>query len=108
MPISFSPFALIPLLLFSSQFPAAVASCLDDAPYPDWAHAHWIWQSGGDLSQQGMFTPARCRWARMICPPSGTLDLLGNYTLRGIPVGAVNIDSQWQVTARSLSGLAIS
>ena len=28
---------------------------------------------------------------------TGTLDLLGNYTLRNIPVGAVNIDSQWQV-----------
>jgi hypothetical protein len=57
MPIAFSPFALIPaaaLLLLSSQFPAAVASCLDGAPYPDWAHAHWIWQSGGDLSQQGI------------------------------------------------------
>jgi hypothetical protein len=57
MTIAFSPLALIPvaaLLLLSSQFPAAVASCLDSAPYPDWAHAHWIWQSGGELSQQGI------------------------------------------------------
>ena len=27
------------------------------------------------------------------------MELLGNYTLHNIPVGAVNIDSQWQVHA---------
>jgi len=30
---------------------------------------------------------------------AGTVELLGNYTQRNIPVGAVNIDSQWQVRA---------
>ena len=54
------------LLLLFSQAPSATAACHDDAPYPDWAHAHWIWQDGGSLTQQG--TPlARCRRYSLEC-----------------------------------------
>ncbi len=52
-PPSLALFLAAALLQLSVLFPAASASCLDDAPYPDWAHAHWIWQSGGELTQQG-------------------------------------------------------
>lgn len=50
---------------------------LPSAPYPDWAHSHWIWQSADIETQEG------------------SLDLYYNYTSRNIPVGCVDIDSGW-------------
>lgn len=101
-PPSLALFLAASLLQLLVLFPVASASCLDEAPYPEWAHAHWIWQSGGDLTQQGadaaLLAPS-AHWHVTLFLTPGTLDLLGNYTARGIPVGAVNIDSQWQVSA---------
>jgi hypothetical protein len=90
-------------LLALLQLPSSAASCLDDAPYPAWAHSHWIWQSADDLTQQGAMRSFLISFPRFGFVSSvtdgwaGTIDLLGNYTQRGIPVGAVNLDSLWQV-----------
>lgn len=47
------------------------------APYASWAHSHWVWQNGGTQTQASLE------------------DMVAQYTKRGIPVGALNIDSDW-------------
>jgi alpha-D-xyloside xylohydrolase len=47
------------------------------APYASWAHSHWVWMSGKTQTQAGME------------------DMVKEYSRRGIPVGADNIDSSW-------------
>ncbi len=62
---------------------------------------------GDDAARCGRCTARSiCALARDAFRTPGTLDLLGNYTARGIPVGAVNIDSQWQVSACACCYLA--
>jgi len=52
-------------------------SKVNAALYPDWAHDHWVWLSSDQSNQ-----------------PNVTNMILG-YESRNIPVGAVNIDSDW-------------
>jgi alpha-glucosidase (family GH31 glycosyl hydrolase) len=47
------------------------------APYANWAHSHWVWQNVFEQSQ------------------SSIENMVKEYTRRGIPVGAVNIDAGW-------------
>lgn len=54
------------------------ASIQKPTNYPTWAHRHWVWLHNDLGNQQNVF------------------DLVHNYTSRGIPVGAVNIDSTWE------------
>jgi hypothetical protein len=104
-PMQIAPLLSAALLTLLSwiHLPSAAASCLDDAPYPAWAHSHWIWQSADDLTQQGAIRSFLTSFPRFAFVSfvtdvwAGTIDLLGNYTQRGIPVGAVNLDSLWQV-----------
>lgn len=46
--------------------------------YPDWAHDHWVWLASSQANQ------------------SNELQLVKDYLARDIPVGAVDIDSQWE------------
>merc|ERR1711871_479938 len=50
---------------------------LAPAPYPLWAHLHWTWLHADQVNQ------------------TSATDLVSDYTSRGIPVGATNIDSSW-------------
>ena len=45
--------------------------------YPKWAHYQWVWLHNSQITQDNI------------------LALVDGYTERGIPVGAVNIDSTW-------------
>eukprot|EP01080_Neovahlkampfia_damariscottae_P002516 gene2516-3222_t len=47
------------------------------APYAPWAHHHWIWLHNNEHNQMSL------------------TKLYDDYTSRGIPVGAVLVDSQW-------------
>lgn len=55
----------------------AVLCAYKEAPYASWAHSHWVWQNGGTQTQASLE------------------DMVKQYTRRGIPVGALNIDSDW-------------
>ena len=46
--------------------------------YTSWAHKHWIWLHNSEANQQNITT------------------LANEYLSRGIPVGAVNLDSTWE------------
>ena len=51
-----------------------------DAPkalYADWAHKHWVWLNKNVQNQERI------------------LELVNDYLVRDIPVGAVDIDSEW-------------
>jgi hypothetical protein len=50
---------------------------LRSAPYPEWAHYHWVWLSNDRASQASMTQYAQ------------------EYLDHGIKVGAVDIDSGW-------------
>jgi len=42
-----------------------------------WAHTHWVWLSSDKITQQA------------------EIDLVNGYLSRGVPVGALDIDSGW-------------
>jgi hypothetical protein len=46
--------------------------------YPDWAHDHWVWLSNTEANQ------------------ASELQLVRDYLARDVPVGAVDIDSEWE------------
>jgi alpha-glucosidase (family GH31 glycosyl hydrolase) len=50
---------------------------LNEAPYAQWAHYHWVWLSKPSETQESL------------------VDLVNDYLARSIPVGAVNVDSGW-------------
>lgn len=52
-------------------------SPLPAAPYPEWAHEHWVWLSSSVQNQ------------------TADLVLIDDYLARDIPVGALDIDSEW-------------
>ncbi|EGD82550.1 hypothetical protein PTSG_03202 [Salpingoeca rosetta] len=75
--------AVLLLCLASTAGAAAVvvdaATHVKAAAYPDWAHHHWVWLDHGGNGQ------ADC------------LQLAKDYMAHNITVGAVDIDSTWEV-----------
>lgn len=65
------------LLTATAQEYVVPPATMNPATYHDWAHKHWVWLQHGSSNQQN------------------STDLVQGYLDRGIPVGAVNIDSEW-------------
>jgi alpha-glucosidase (family GH31 glycosyl hydrolase) len=77
-------FAVI-LLLFSfircdgqqQQYYVVEPIQVPKALYSDWAHSHWVWLNKNIQNQTAL------------------LQLVNDYTARDIPVGAIDVDSEW-------------
>lgn len=63
--------------LASAQVYVVPPADVAPATYHDWAHKHWVWYQHGQSNQQN------------------STELVQGYLDRGIPVGNVNIDSEW-------------
>ena len=70
-------FALAGFVSLSQQYLIPPRDDLKGAPYPEWAHYHWVWLNRWDQNQQTM------------------TDMVKGYKDRNITVGAINIDSGW-------------
>jgi len=64
-------------ITFSQALDPERESRLNSAPYPEWAHFHWVWLDHSKANQQA------------------EIDLVQGYFDHGIPVGGVDIDSEW-------------
>jgi len=76
MAVSMLIIFLTSLIHLSSQ--SLPKSNVPSAVYPDWAHDHWVWLASSQANQ------------------SNELQLVKDYLARDIPVGAVDIDSEWE------------
>ena len=70
--------AILSVLVAVSHAKAIVSpSNVPNALYPSWAHSHWVWLASGQANQ------------------SSEIALVNGYLDRNVPVGGVDIDSQW-------------
>jgi hypothetical protein len=69
--------AVLAHIVWSSEYIVAPATSVPKALYADWAHKHWIWINAGKQNQTAL------------------LQYADDYLAHDIPVGTIDIDSEW-------------